>query len=82
MDQVTNPLSPAGKRKPLVITKNTRFISVTQMAERYSISTDTVWRWSRDGLLPAPIKINPQVTRWRLDEVEARDAARQPVEAA
>jgi len=82
MRNVENSLAPPARRRPLTITQNTRFLSVTQMAERYSVSPDTVWRWTREGYIPAPIKINPQITRWRLDEVEARDAAREPVEAA
>lgn len=78
MQNAENPLARPAGRKPLTITKNTKFLSVTQMAERYSVSPDSIWRWTRAGILPAPIKINPQVTRWRLDEVEARDGARRP----
>lgn len=76
MDHVERPPARSPPRPPLQITKNTRFVSVTQLAERYSVSPDTVWRWTRKGLLPKPVKINPQVVRWDLDLVEARDAER------
>ena len=82
MENVENRLAKPPPRRPLTVTKNTVFLSVTQMAERYSVSPDTIWRWSQAGYIPKPVKINRQVTRWRLDEVEARDAERQPVEAA
>jgi predicted DNA-binding transcriptional regulator AlpA len=77
MERTENPLAPPSRRAVKPITENTRFLSVSQMAERYSVHVDTVWRWVGDGYIPKPVKINPQVTRWRLDEVEARDAERE-----
>ena len=34
-----------------------------------SISTATLWRWSREGKFPKPYSLAPGVTAWRLDEV-------------
>ncbi|MDQ3565821.1 MAG: hypothetical protein M3436_17520 [Pseudomonadota bacterium] len=34
----------------------------------------TVWRWTSIGLLPKPVKIGPNSTRWLLAEVEAAEA--------
>ena len=45
------------------------FINVAQVAERYGISVDTVWRWSRSGDFPRPVKIGPNVTRWRMSDL-------------
>lgn len=73
VETAENKPKPPPRRAP-PITKNTKFLAVTQMAERYSVSTDSIWRWTRAGRLPAPVKINPQVVRWRLEEVEAYDA--------
>lgn len=45
------------------------YLDVSQVAERYGVSTDTIWRWSRQGDLPKPVKIGPNVTRWRLADL-------------
>ena len=55
------------------------YISDQQLAERYGVSRSTVWRWAHKDkrILPAPVQLSPGCTRWRLDEIEARDAERQ-----
>ena len=55
----------------------TTYLRDTDVAEHYSVSRSTVWRWVRRGLLPRPIQLSEACTRWRLDEIEARDAERQ-----
>lgn len=49
-----------------------RFLSDKQVAERYSISRPSVWRWvkSVDGF-PAPIQLGVGTTRWALEDLEA-----------
>lgn len=54
----------------------TRYVSVGQLAERYGVDKSTVWRWAKNGTIPAPTKFSDQCTRWSLDEVERRDAER------
>lgn len=54
----------------------TRYVSAEQLAERYSVDKSTIWRYVKRGILPAPVKISEQCTRWRLDEIERRDAER------
>lgn len=58
--------------KPL--NPHTLYLTVSQVADRYGVSNDTVWRWSRAGDLPKPVKVGPNVTRWRLSELMAHDA--------
>ena len=53
-----------------------RYISDTQLAERYGVSRATVWRWAKAGIITKPIVLSPGCTRWRLDEIEKRDAER------
>jgi hypothetical protein len=52
---------PRGKRGPLPVTRNTAFLSVSQLAERYSVHPDTIWRWVKRGDFPPPFYINSQV---------------------
>ena len=42
----------------------------TDLAERFGIARQSVWRWVRDGRLPAPVKLSPGCSRWRLVDVE------------
>ena len=53
------------------------YVSDLQLAKRYSVSRSTVWRWSARGILPAPIRLSACCTRWRLEEIERRDAERE-----
>ena len=43
----------------------TPFLTVYQVADRYGVSTDSIWRWKRDGVFPAPVRVGPNCTRWR-----------------
>lgn len=53
------------------------YVSDQNLAGRYSVSRQTVWRWLKtDPTFPKPISLSPGCTRWRLDEVERWEAAR------
>ena len=51
------------------------FLNVTQVAKRYGVSKDTIWRWSSKNELPRPFKVGPNVTRWRLSDLLEREFA-------
>lgn len=51
-----------------------KYGSDAQLAEHYSVSRSTIWRWAASGLLPKPVQLSPGCTRWRMDEIEKRDA--------
>lgn len=48
-----------------------KYLSAKQVAEMFSISRVTVWRWVRSGRLPTPIKLSPSCSRWRIADLEA-----------
>jgi prophage regulatory protein len=50
------------------------YLTDEQVAARYTISRMTVWRWAREGRLPRPVKLGPNVTRWVQAELEANEA--------
>lgn len=69
-----NPASclvPKRKRRPP--TMPTEWASDIQLAQRYSVSRATIWRWGADPNhpLPSPIKIGKNCSRWRLSDVVA-----------
>lgn len=35
------------------------------------VSASTLWRWVRTGQFPAPLKIGPNITAWRVADVRA-----------
>lgn len=55
---------------------HTTYLTVAQVADRLGVSTDSVWRWKRNGDFPAAIKLSAGSTRWRLADVEAWEASR------
>jgi len=53
------------------------FISPRQLAERWHVSLPTLWRETKRGRLPKPIRICAGTVRWRLGTIRAIEAARE-----
>lgn len=46
------------------------YFSDRTLAERWEVCRDTVWRWSKDGKIPRPIKLVNNTTRWRRSDIQ------------
>jgi len=59
-----------------------RYIRIGQLAStkdkegRWPVSPPTVWRWSKSGLLPQPVRLGPGVTAWPIEVIEKFEAER------
>ncbi len=53
------------------------YLTVEQVAERYKVSTDSIWRWKRKGEFPAAVRVGPNCTRWRLADLTAYEESMQ-----
>ena len=62
------------------ILRNAQYIADTALAARYSVSRNTIWRWSEKGEMPRPVKLSPGCTRWSLAEVEAWEQSRKQLD--
>lgn len=49
----------------------TELLKDREVAQCLGCSLRTVWRWSRDGVLPAPRRIGPRTTRWSAKDIRA-----------
>lgn len=49
----------------------TAFLRDTEAAVRYGVSRPTIWRWTRNGKFPKPVKLGAGSTRWRSTDLEA-----------
>lgn len=47
----------------------TGYSRARQILPHLPFSESTLWKWSRDGRFPAPVKISPTVTAWRNADV-------------
>lgn len=47
-----------------------RLFSAREVAALFQCGSTTVWRWTKEGKIPKPIRIGG-LTRWKLDELEA-----------
>lgn len=45
------------------------------------VSSATLWRWCKAGRFPAPSKLGPRVTAWRVEDVRAWMAEREASDA-
>lgn len=53
------------------------YLSDAQIAKRYGVSRQTVWRWAaNDPKFPSPIKLSAGCTRWKLSDLEAWEVAK------
>ncbi len=49
---------------------DTVYFTDKQVAERFGVACETIWRWRDKGDFPKSYKLGPNMTRWRLSEVE------------
>ncbi|ECD9474376.1 AlpA family phage regulatory protein [Salmonella enterica] len=45
-------------------------IKITELCEMVGRSRSTIWTWTRDGLLPQPVKLHGRVIGWRQELIE------------
>lgn len=50
------------------------YLTDSQLAARFGISRNSIWRLTRTGQLPAPIKLFASTTRWKLSDIQAFEA--------
>lgn len=48
-----------------------RLLAVKEVAHLSGLGVSTVWRNSKSGMMPKPIKVSANTTRWRLSEINA-----------
>jgi predicted DNA-binding transcriptional regulator AlpA len=46
-----------------------RLVNVRGVAQLYSVSERSVWRLTKEGQIPAPVRLGRRATRWRLDDL-------------
>jgi len=44
------------------------------LAAHFRVSRATIWRWVNERQFPAPLKLSPQITRWRWNDVRIWEA--------
>jgi prophage regulatory protein len=46
------------------------YMTDKQVAERVGVARETIWRWLNNYGFPRPYKPGPNMTRWRLSDIE------------
>jgi len=46
-----------------------KYLRIKQVLESVPVSKSTIWQWVKDGKFPAPIKLGPATTCWKLSDV-------------
>ncbi len=46
-----------------------RLVDVHDVARIYCVSERSVWRLTKEGQIPAPVRFGRRATRWRLEEL-------------
>ncbi len=59
------------KKCPEVIDRAFKFLTVKDVARRYSVGEATVWRWVKnDPIFPEPIKLSTGTSRWKAEQLQ------------
>lgn len=49
----------------------TIFLQDKDVAQRYSVSRPSIWRWVKtDPSFPKPVNLTPGCSRWRVEDLE------------
>ena len=57
--------------KPALPRGDDRWLRSRELQRRLGVHKTTLWRWVLDERFPAPTKLGPNVTAWKLSDVEA-----------
>ena len=41
-----------------------------ELAEWLGVCRSTIWKWTRKGKLPRPIRISDKITAWKREDIE------------
>jgi predicted DNA-binding transcriptional regulator AlpA len=66
-DLKTKQIVHGGTEMEIAITP--RLVDVRGVAQLYSVSERSVWRLTKEGQIPAPVRLGRRATRWRLDDL-------------
>jgi prophage regulatory protein len=53
------------------------YISDRDLAKRWGVSRDCIWRWTRSGKIPKPVKLSERCTRWAIEKIEEHERSLQ-----
>jgi predicted DNA-binding transcriptional regulator AlpA len=45
------------------------FVRVRTIAQHIDVNPSTLWRWSRSGDFPKPVKLDARTTAWRVSDI-------------
>ena len=71
MEDSTNKIAKSSDIKPMLLREK-------HMLKLLSVSKSSLWLGVKLGTYPAPVKISPKVTAWRMADVEAWVAGLNP----
>lgn len=65
----------ANRSLPVHNLPETGYVSANTLAAALETTPSTIWRWSKSGRLPRPVKLGEATTRWDMKEVHKALAA-------
>lgn len=59
-----------------------RMLRIAEILQITGVSAATIWRWVKDGIYPAPVKLGPNSVGWRESAIREWLESREPVGGA
>lgn len=51
------------------------YVTDSALAAHFGVNRATIWGWVNRNGFPKPVKLSPQMTRWKWSDVEAWETA-------
>ena len=51
-------------------------VRISELRTRWGVSRQTIYNWRREGLLPKPVRLGPNVVAFALEDIERFEAER------
>ncbi|MDP2903479.1 MAG: AlpA family phage regulatory protein [Methylovulum sp.] len=64
------PTKATKEDKPYILPA-TGYVRLKQLTQIIPVSPSSVWRKSKEGTFPAPVKLSDMITAWKVEEIRA-----------
>lgn len=67
-------LEPEEPEEPEAESEERHYVSIRQLAARFSVCEMTIRRWVKSRAFPKPSRLSPGCTRWKISDIENWEA--------
>ena len=55
----------------MIIEFDSPYQTRNQLEKLFKVSSATIYRWIKEGIFPKPVRLGPNMVRWKASDIEA-----------